>query len=406
MMISNNSIIPVDVIVVGAGMYVLGRGTYGYGTVLPSLFEAKKKGLVNEIIIVGTKPDNKEIVDQKVAELNLKMGMQVKVEYFPKGNKRDDKAYEKLLDPIDWNLCAIVAIPDHLHFEVAKKMMENGIHTLVVKPLSSNTEEVQKLIELQKRMNVYCAVEFHKRFDKANLKIREMINTGKIGEILYIVVEYSQKNVIPKRYFKEWAKKTNIFQYLGVHYVDIIHFCTDYLPTKVMAIGQKNSLIKEGIDTYDSIQVVTEWKDKNSENRFTSTILTNWIDPISTSSMSDQKITVIGTSGRIESDQKNRGLRVITEPKGIEDMNPYFSEYYYDISGETMNFEGYGCESILQFIKDSISVTDNTKKVNELNGLRPTFEDSLLSTAVIEAVNLSLSNGNKWIEIDQTILRW
>jgi predicted dehydrogenase len=391
----------VNVIVIGAGMYVCGRGTDGYGTVLPALFQAKKNGLVNSISIVGTNPKNKEYLNIKIHELNQKMGTNVKVEYFPKGDKSEPKAYEQLIDSTNENYCAIVAIPDHLHFEVTKKLIENGIHTLVVKPLSPSISEAKRLIDLQKQNNVYCAVEFHKRFDEANLKIREMINNGKIGDLLYWLVEYSQRNIIPKEHFKAWVKKTNIFQYLGVHYVDIIYFCTNSLPIRVMATGQKNLLIKEGIDAYDAIQALIEWKDKYSGRKFVSTILTNWIDPISTSAMSDQKIKVIGTLGRIESDQKNRGVQVISDTNGIEDINPYFSDFYYDISDETMNFKGYGCDSIVQFIADTQSIINRDKAPRALKGLRATFEEALISTAVIEAVNISLRNGNKWVNMNR-----
>lgn len=193
---------PVNVIVIGAGMYVYGRGTEGYGTILPALFQAKKNGLVGSISIVGTKPKNKEYLNIKTHELNKKMGTNVKVEYFPQGQKPDKEAYKKLIDSTNENYCAIVAIPDHLHFEVTKKLIENGIHTLVVKPLSPSISEAKKLIELQKQNAVYCAVEFHKRYDEANLKIREMINNGKIGDLLYWLVEYSQRNIIPKEHFK------------------------------------------------------------------------------------------------------------------------------------------------------------------------------------------------------------
>jgi hypothetical protein len=115
--------------------------------------------------------------------------------------------------------------------------------------------------------------------------------------------------------------------------------------------------------------------------------------------MSDQKIKVIGSLGRIESDQKNRGLKITTEAKGIEDINPYFSEFYDDIAGDSMNFSGYGCKSIVQFIKDSYSIINKSKNPEELKGLRATFEEALISTAVIEAVNLSLRKGNRWINV-------
>ena len=88
-------------------------------------------------------------------------------------------------------------------------------------------------------MNVYGLVEFHKRLDHANLKIKDSIDSGLIGDLLYVHVEYSQRRSIPSEIFSKWVEGTNIFQYLGVHYVDIIYFVTGYLPKRLVATGQK-----------------------------------------------------------------------------------------------------------------------------------------------------------------------
>jgi len=161
-----------------------------------------------------------------------------------------------------------VVVPDNLHREIAGSAIANGLHTLVAKPLAPTLNEVVELIELQKRNNVYCAVEFHKRFDSSNIKLKDTIESGSIGDILYFIVEYSQRKSIPTERFPKWVESTNIFQYLGIHYVDIIYFSTKAVPQRVMAIGQKNWLFQQGIDTYDSIQVIVEWK-MSSGNIFT-----------------------------------------------------------------------------------------------------------------------------------------
>jgi len=390
----------INVIVIGSGMYAIGRGTQGFGTIIPSLFEAKKIDLIDDITIVGTKTQNKKMIDKKIKSLNKKMGTNYSVEYFPK-EKNDSEAYKKIIKKQTKNTCAIVSAPDHLHFKISKELIKNNIHVLSVKPLTPTVDEVRKLIKLQKQKKVYCAVEFHKRFDEANLEILEIIKKRKIGEPLYWLVEFSQKNTIPTDYFKKWVKNTNIFQYLGVHYADLIYFFTKAHPKRVLAIGQKNYLIKKKIDTYDSIQAIIEWYDEKTKKTFISCILTNWIDPKKTSAMSDQKIKVIGTKGRIESDQKNRGLKLIEEKNGIEHINPYFSKFYYDINGKKEAFKGYGHASINQFIKDVYSIVNKESKLNEIRGLRATFEEAIFSTSVIEAVNISLKNNNKWIKIDK-----
>ena len=64
------------------------------------------------------------------------------------------------------------------------------------------------------------------------------------------------------------------------------------------------------------------------EQKMVTQFSTSWIDPSTSSAMSDQKYTIIGTKGRIESNQKHRGVEVTTESEGIQSINPYFSKYH------------------------------------------------------------------------------
>lgn len=250
---------------------------------------------------------------------------------------------------------------------------------------------------MQKKNKVYCAVEFHKRFDYANLKLKDTVAQGLIGDPLYFLVEYSQRKSVPTRHFIKWVRNTNIFQYLGVHYVDIIYFATGAKPKRAMAIGQKNWLVSQRVNAYDSIQAVIEWQSKNGKS-FTSCILTNWIDPEKSSAMSDQKIKVIGTRGRFESDQKRRGITIVTDKKGIEEPNPYFCSAYGRY-GE-VSYHGYGIDSICQFLDDVAEIESGNIGVNDLEGKRPTFKETIVTTAVLEAVNRSLKEGARWVNIE------
>jgi predicted dehydrogenase len=383
-----------NILIVGTGMYVCGRGTDGYGTVLPAIYEWKKQNTVGDFFIAGTNPEGIKSVKKKVAELNRLFGFEIKPKYFPENN-HNPESYRDAIREISKPVCAIVVVPDNLHRKVAGDAIENGLHTLVVKPLAPTLKEVEDLIDLQKKYNVYCAVEFHKRYDRSNLKLRDAIASGRIGDPLYFIVEYSQRKSIPIERFKKWVETTNIFQYLGIHYVDIIYFATRAVPKRVMATGQKNYLLSKGIDTYDSIQAFIEWE-MPSGKRFNSSFFTNWIDTENTSAMSDQKIKVIGTKGRYEADQKKRGIYIVNDEKGIEEPNPDFCSMYGVIPGE-VSFQGYGIDSVVQFLTDVRQVESGSMTIGDLETKRPTFKESIVPTIVIEAVNKSLANYGGWV---------
>lgn len=387
----------INILVIGTGKYVCGRGTESFGTIMPAICEWKKNDQLGEVYVIGTCPEGTKAAKTKILQLQKEMGVNIEIKYFPQGNKNDKRSYRGAVRKIPKPACAIVVVPDNLHREIAGVTIEEGLHTLVVKPLASTLKEVRELIEIQKRNKVYCAVEFHKRFDFANLKLKDVIKKGKIGEPLYFLVEYSQRKSIPAKHFIKWVKNTNIFQYLGVHYVDIIYFATGAKPKKAMAIGQKNWLVSKGIDTYDSIQAIIEWQSVRGKC-FTSCILTNWIDPEKNSAMSDQKIKVIGTKGRFESDQKRRGITIVTDEEGIEEPNPYFCSAYGPY-GE-VSYRGYGIDSICQFLNDVAQIENGKISMKDLEDKRSTFKQSIAPTAVLEAVNESLKKGSQWVNIE------
>ena len=179
-----------------------------------------------------------------------------------------------------------------MHYEIAKECLEANIHTLIVKPLTPTYAEGLDLVNLAKKNRLYAAVEFHKRWDKSNLILRDKFKSGELGAPLNCWVEYSQRKSVPLSSFKDWASKTTILQYLGVHYIDVIRFVTSASPKRVMAIGQKSEIVRHGIDTYDAIQSVIEWEMQDGTH-FTETILTSWVDPNNSSAVSDQKLNLL-----------------------------------------------------------------------------------------------------------------
>src|SRR5258706_3237629 len=337
------------VLVVGAGMYVTGRNGSGIGTILSSLAELSRKINFEEITIVSNGEASRESVNSATERINKILETHIDMGFTALGEKPLEKL-SSLCKNGEYDL-AIVSVPDHLHFENARVILENNIHCLLVKPLTPTAREAKELIEIQKAKKLYAAVEFHKRYDQTNLYIKKALTEKKLGKLLYFTVDYSQRIDIPLKTFSGWADKTNIFQYFVVHYVDLIYFLTGFTPIRASAYGTYGILKKAGIDTYDSVHAQVIWKDPNGGDEFISSFNTNCIDPSVTSALSDQKYKVIGTLGSIECDQKNRGDELVTEKSGIKQINPYFADYFPNENGG-MNFSGYGYTSIEHFVED------------------------------------------------------
>ncbi|MBD80083.1 MAG: hypothetical protein CL840_14315 [Crocinitomicaceae bacterium] len=385
------------ILIIGAGMYVTGRNNTGTGTILSSIAQYSKLNEVEEVVVVARSKKNAAIIEKETNRINQTINSQLKTSYESISSSADlaDEAMN-VQGRFD---AAIISVPDHLHFEYAKVLLELGVKTLIVKPLTPTLGEALELRDIQKQTNTYAAVEFHKRWDETNLITRQFINQGKLGQVLYYEVGYSQRISIPLETFKGWSDKTNIFQYLGVHYVDLFYFLTGYKPMRCMALGTNGVLKQKGIDTWDSVHVMLEWQNTKTGDLVVSNLNTNWIDPNVSSAMSDQRYKVIGTKGRLEIDQKNRGVEYISETDGIQQMNPYFSEYLEDANGN-LQFQGYGHRSIAQFLSDVAQIESGNSTMNDFEGKRPDIQSSLVSTAVVEAVNKSLTANGAWVNVE------
>ena len=114
--------------------------------------------------------------------------------------------------------------------------------------------------------------------------------------------------------------------------------------------------------------------------------------------MSDQNLNFVGTLGRIELDQKIRGVKSIGEKSVLEDINPDFCRMYKNEDGST-EWEGYGIDSIQTFLEDITDLTNKKIDKKKLIKIRPSLEESKYSTAVLEAANYSLKNKSVWKKI-------
>ena len=392
----------INVLVIGAGLYVCGKGTEGFGTILPAIYEWKRQTKnEGEVHCVSTSFASAKELLKKSENLSIKTGVNFDISAYPETDIKDNLHYRKLLERINKPSCAIIAVPDHLHYEVAKDCLDAGLHVLLVKPLTPTYEEGRKLVDLSDKYSLYGAVEFHKRWDRSNLILRDKIQSGELGKLLNCWIEYSQRKSIPTKFFKDWSEKTSILQYLGVHYIDIIRYATGAMPKRVMAIGQKSELVTHNINTFDAIQCLIEWE-MTDGSKFTETIITSWVDPDSSSAVSDQKIKFVGTNGRYEADQKERGIRLNIDQHGVQHINPDFCMPYGTENG-SIKWQGYGIDSIVTFLDDVRDIENSLKSLNDLQNERPSFKESLISTMVVEAAHRSLENDSQWELIEELI---
>lgn len=93
------------------------------------------------------------------------------------------KVYDALLDCLNLVDMVYVLTPPSTHRQIAIEAMSAGKHVVIEKPVTATIEDARIICETARRMNVKCMVGFNMRFRVGYGKLREFVQSGKIGEL-------------------------------------------------------------------------------------------------------------------------------------------------------------------------------------------------------------------------------
>lgn len=80
----------------------------------------------------------------------------------------------------------VVATPSHTHADLTVKALEAGKHVLVEKPMATNLEEVDRMIEAAKKNDRLLTVYQLRRLDPDYLRLKEIIDSGVLGPLVLV----------------------------------------------------------------------------------------------------------------------------------------------------------------------------------------------------------------------------
>ncbi len=86
----------------------------------------------------------------------------------------------------------VVVVPDHWHFPIAKAACEAGKDVYLEKPMTYTIEEAAELEEIVKRTGRVLQVGGSGPAEKLNWKIRDYIQAGKMGKVVWGLISYNR----------------------------------------------------------------------------------------------------------------------------------------------------------------------------------------------------------------------
>jgi predicted dehydrogenase len=104
---------------------------------------------------------------------------------------------------------AVIAVPTHLHHEVARACLENGVHVLIEKPIAATLNEADDLVSLAKQKSLVLQVGHVQRYSNAFKALAKRVERA-----LYIDAERLAG-------FKQRGAEVDVILDLMIHDLDL-----------------------------------------------------------------------------------------------------------------------------------------------------------------------------------------
>jgi len=223
---------------------VIGTGYWGINHVRTLAF-LRDEGLFEEIVICD---QDEERARQVAEEFGCAFALDV----------------ESLISDFSIS-AATIATPTGSHAELSTKLMENGIHVLVEKPMATNVKQAREMIETSKISGMKLFVGHVFRHHSAVRKAAEMIASGILGPIKLIESD--------RLSCRQPRDDNGVISSLGIHDMDI---CSDLLgdiePTSISGFATESNI--PGIE--DKAILELNFSDNKSKSSTCAIINLSW----------------------------------------------------------------------------------------------------------------------------------
>jgi predicted dehydrogenase len=234
------------------------------------------------------------------------------------------EVHADLNDVIDRLDGAIIATPAASHHPLAGRLLDAGVHTLVEKPLALSPDHARDLIDRSERSGATLMVGHTFEFNAGVRKVRQLIDSGELGEILY--VDTARLNL------GLYQSDVNVIWDLGPHDVSITNYLLRSTPSSVTATAEAHRS--------DHQADVATLQLRYDDLGITAYTRLSWLDPVKV-----RRVNVIGTKKMVvNNDTATERIRLYDA--GVDAAGPAdrlqdapFEYRYGDIVSPHVQFE-------------------------------------------------------------------
>lgn len=202
-----------------------------------------------------------------------------------------------------------IATPVALHYALARQSLLAGKHTFIEKPMASSAQQCRELIDIAKKQDLTLMVGHTFLYSSAVRRIKEIVDSGEIGDILYISARRLNLGL--------FQKDINVFWDLAPHDISIILYIMNEVPLGINCHGKAH--FTAGIEDVTTLIL-------NFSNGGYATIHSSWIDPSKV-----REMTFVGSKKMIVYDDTVPSEKIKIYDKRVQPPPHYetFADFYY-----------------------------------------------------------------------------
>ena len=144
----------------------------------------------------------------------------------------------------------IVTTMDSTHHEFIIKGMEYGADVITEKPMTTDEQKVQAILDAEKRTGKNCRVTFNYRYSPHRAKMWELLRAGEIGELTSVDFHWYLDTSHGADYFRRWHRKVefggSLWVHKASHHFDLLNWWIDSDPETVFAAASLDFYGKNG----------------------------------------------------------------------------------------------------------------------------------------------------------------
>ena len=133
----------------------------------------------------------------------------------------------------------IIATPHRTHAPLAIQALELGAHVFVEKPMSDSLEDCVALLNAAKKSDKVVSVGFMFRFDPFVQKVKEIIDSGRIGRILHYSSRFATYNTLRCSVTRHQEHTPYSLVMDCIHDSDLIYHFTGRIPDYAYSVAYR-----------------------------------------------------------------------------------------------------------------------------------------------------------------------